>query len=164
MWRREELWWLRGTLLNESGTFIFTSPSLWLFQVKTKPLSLWQTQSSTKLGTLRASAQVCLSITPPSSRTPALWLTCQTSDLGPVSAFSKPELGGLKIWPGCCVFSTCRDTLSACFLGFFLACFYVGALNRFVVGRLVIPAVALHIIKMLRIKCGASKCTVVHNT
>lgn len=55
-------------------------------QVKIKPLYLWQTQSSTKLGTLRASAQVCLSTTPPSSRTPAPWLTCQTSDPGPVSA------------------------------------------------------------------------------
>lgn len=66
-----------------SPLLITNSDSL---QVKIKPLYLWQTQSSTKLETLRASAQVCLSTTLPSSRTPAPWLTCQTSDPGPVSA------------------------------------------------------------------------------
>lgn len=60
-----------------------------LLQVRTKPLSLWPTQSLTKLGTLRASAQVCLSIIQLSSRTPALWSTCQTSDQGRVSTFWK---------------------------------------------------------------------------
>lgn len=53
-------------------------------QVKTRPPSLWPTQSSANQWTLRASVRACLCITPPSSRTQALWLTCRTSGLAPV--------------------------------------------------------------------------------
>lgn len=52
--------------------------------MKTRPPSLWRTLSLANQWTLRASVRVCLCITPPSSRTPALWLTCQTSGLAPV--------------------------------------------------------------------------------